>query len=152
MPRFVVYCFALLMSLSLFADSAWALVTHESVTPASVREKNSTFAVTAETREDGLIHFAVTYRLPRPQYLVAHFELRDGETTLLKTDTPSFVREESATYHVAVSPKRLADAKFELSQNGFAESGGRPVAEPGGTIFQIDLEGFGKNAPAAKAG
>ena len=108
------------------------------------------FSVTAEKRDDGLIHFAITYSLPRPQYLVAHFELRDGETTLVKTDTRSFVREASATYDLALSPKHLADATFVLSENAFGESGGQPVALPGGTIFQIDLQAFGKDAAAAR--
>ena len=151
MPPLVAYSIALLVSLSLFTDRASALVTHESVTPASVKAKDSKFSVKAEIRDDGLIHFAITYSLPRPQYLVAHFELREGETTLVKTDTPSFVREASATYHFALSAKHLANSKFELSQNAFGESGGHPVAEPGGTIFQINLEAFGKDAPAAKA-
>jgi hypothetical protein len=151
MPRLVAYSVALVMTISFFADRAWAVVDQQSVTPASVKVGGSKFSVTAEKRDDGLIHFAITYSLPRPQYLVAHFELRDGETTLVKTDTPSFVRETSATYHLALSSKHLADAKFELSENAFAESGGHPVAEPGGTIFQIDLAAFGKAAPAAKS-
>jgi hypothetical protein len=121
-----------------------------SMTPASVKENDSKFSVTAETGKDGLIHFRITYRLPRPQYLVAHFEFRDGETVLARTDSPSFAREDSATFYVAVSPKQLSGAKFELSDNGFAEAGGQPVPTPGGTIFQIDLQAFGKNAPAAK--
>jgi hypothetical protein len=52
---------------------------------------------------------------------------------------------------VALSPKHLAHSKFELSESAFGESGRNPVALPGGTIFQIDLEAFGKDAPAAKA-
>ena len=151
MPRLVAYLIALVVTISLFADRAFALVRQEWVTPETVKEKGSKFSIKTERREDGLIHFRVTYRLPRPQYLVAHFELHDHKTTLLKTDTPSFVREASATYNVALSPKRLADSKFELSENAFSESGRNPVAEPGGTIFQIDLEGFGKGAPTAKA-
>jgi hypothetical protein len=151
MPRLGAYSIALVMSLSLLADGASAVVTRESVTPASVKEEGSKFSVKAEKRDDGLIHFAITYSLPRPQYLVAHFELRDGDTTLVKTDTPGFVREATATYHVAVSPKHLADSKFELSWNAFSESGGQPVARPGGAIYQVDLEAFGKNAHVAKA-
>ena len=150
MPRLVAYFIALAMTISFFADRAWAVVIEESVTPASVKQAGSKFSVTAEKRDDGLIHFAITYTLPRPQYLVAHFELREGETTLAKTDTASFVREASATYDLALSPKHLADSKFELSENAFGESGGHPVALPGGTIFHINLEAFGKDAPAAK--
>jgi hypothetical protein len=89
MPRVIAYCVALVLSFLLFADRTSAVVVRESVTPASVKEKGSKVSVTAEKHDDGLIHFAITYSLPRPEYLVAHFELRDGETTLVKTDTPA---------------------------------------------------------------
>src|SRR6185295_4057470 len=107
MIRLCVHCFAALMMVSLLTGDAQALVAQESVTPASVKEKDSKFSVKAEKGKDGLIQFSITYRLPRPQYLVAHFELRDGEMILVKTDTPSFVRDDSVTYHVAVSANRL---------------------------------------------
>ena len=150
MFRLITCCFAGLVMVSILAEKASALVTQTPVTPASIKEKDSKFSVTAEKGKDGLIQFTITYRLPEPQYLVAHFELRDGEKVLMRTDSPSFAREKSATYYVAVSPSQLAGARFELSQNGFSESGGQPLAEPGGTIFQIDLQAFGKNAPATK--
>lgn len=148
----VASAIALAMTILLASDRASALVTRERVTPASLKDKGGgAISVKAEKRKDGLIRFSVTYRLPRPQYLVAHFELRDGDTTLVKTDTPSFAREASATYHVALSPKHLADSKFELSQYEFSESGGDPSPRPGGTIYEIDLQEFGKDAPAGKA-
>jgi hypothetical protein len=150
MFRVLTYCFAGLVVVSVLAGRASAVVIQMPVTPASVKEKDSKFSVTAETGKDGLIHFRITYRLPRPQYLVAHFELRDGETAVARTDAPSFAREETATLYIAVSPKQLPGAKFELSEHGFAEAGGQPIPTVGGTIFQIDLQAFGKNAPAAK--
>ena len=150
MFRLITCCFAGLVMVSILAEKASAVVTQTPVTPASVQEKDSKFSVTDQKGKDGLIHFTITYRLPEPQYLVAHFELRDGETVLTKTDTPRFAREKSATFYVAVSPRQLADARFELSQNWFSESGGQAVPLPGGTIFQIDLQAFGKNAPAAR--
>ncbi len=143
--------FATIMMVCLFAGSALAVVTQQSVTPESAKEKDSRVSVKAEKGKDGLIQFTITYRLPRPQHLVAHFELHDGETVLAKTDTPGFVHEDSATYHVAVPGKYLKDSKFELSENAMGESGGRPVALPGGAIFQIDLAAFGNDARAAKA-
>ena len=48
---------------------------------------------------------------------------------------------------MSATPRLLADTKFELSENAFSESGPNPVAEPGGTIFQIDLQAFGKGCP-----
>jgi hypothetical protein len=149
MFRLITGCFAGLVLVSIPAEKASAVVTQTPVTPASIKEAGSKFSVTAAKGKDGLIHFTITYRLPEPQYLVAHFELRDGDKILTRTDTPRFARETSATYYVAVSPNQLADARFELSQNWFSESGGQPVALPGGTIFQIDLQAFGKNAPDA---
>lgn len=139
-------CFGILVLTGLLSDRALALVVETSVTPASVKASDSRFSVTAEKDRDGLIQFSITYRLPTPQYLVAHFELRDGETSLARTDTPSFVREDSATYHVALSPRQLSNATFVLSENGFVESAGHPVALPGGTIFHVDLQAFGKDA------
>jgi hypothetical protein len=150
MIRVSTYCFAGLVMASLLAGRASAVVVQESVTPAFIKEKNSKFSVTAEKDKAGLIQFTITYRLPRAQWLVAHFELRDGETLLISTDTPNLVREESVTYYVAVAPKQLAGAKFELSENALGEAGGRSVPVPGGAIFQIDLQAFGKDAPAAR--
>ena len=153
MRRRFAYYFVAMIVVSLVPGSGSAIVTDEAVTPASVKEKDSRFSVEAAREKSGLIQFSITYRLPRPQYLVARFELRDGETVLARTDTPAFVREDAATYHVAVSAKHLAGAKFELSENGFTESGGKPVALPGGTMFRIDLAAFAppaKEAPATK--
>lgn len=149
--RRFTHSFTMLIAVCLIAGSALAVVTQQSVTPATVKAKDSRVSVEAEKGKDGMIQFTITYRLPRPQYLVAHFELRDGETVLAKTHTPGFVHEDSATYHVAVPEKYLKGSKFKLSENSMDDSGGRPVALPGGTIFQIDLEAFGKDA-AAKAG
>jgi hypothetical protein len=137
--------FAAVITICLLTGSALAVVVQQSVTPASVKERGSRVSVEAKKGKGGMVHFTITYRLPEPQYLVAHFELRDGETVLAKTDSPGFVHEDSATYYVAVPRKYLKDSKFELSQNGMTESGGRPVAEPGGKVFQIDLEAFSKD-------
>src|SRR4051794_8878734 len=99
----------------LLAAAAQAVVVEQSVTAASVKEKDSKFSVTAETHDDGLVHFTITYRLSTPEYLVAHLELRDANTIQVKTDTPSFAREPSAIFYLAVHRKRLPDASFHLS-------------------------------------
>jgi hypothetical protein len=139
------------MTISLCARRARALVSEESVTPASARVKDGTFAVKAEKVKDGLIHFTITYRLPRTEWLVTDFEVRDGETLVATSHTSGFAHEESATYEVAVSPRYIAGAQFDLSWNAVGDSAGRPVALPGGAIYHINLETFGKDAPAAKA-
>lgn len=151
MSRFIACWVVLLVSLSLLTDTTWAVVVREPVTPASVKEKESKFSVKAEKREDGLIHFAITYSLPRPEYIVAHFELSIGGETLARSDTPAFVHEGTATYYVAVAPKHRGDAKFELSSNPFSEAGGQPVAMPGGAIYPIDLKAFAEEASVRKA-
>jgi hypothetical protein len=152
MYRPVAYAAAFLMACLLFVDRAPALVVEEPVTPVSVHVKDSKFTVTAEKGKDGLIHFTIVYRPPRLQYLVAHFELRKGGATLAKIDAPAFVREESATYYVAVAPADLAGAKFDLSENYVDDHGGKSgLPSPDGAIYRIDLQAFGKDAPAAKA-
>jgi len=151
MPRFVVCCVAILMSISLCDGKAWAMVIEESVTPASARVKDDTISVKAEKEKDGLIHFTITYRLPRIEWLVTDFEVRDGETLLASSHTSGFAHEQSASYEVAVLPRYLAGAKFDLSWNAVGDSGGRPVALPGGAIYHIKLEAFAKDAPDAKA-
>ena len=70
-------------------------------------------------------------------------------TALAQTDTPAYVREGEATFYVAVSAKQLADSKFELSEHAFQDSGGRAIALPGGTIYQLNLPAFAKDAAAA---
>ena len=149
--RRLVACLVALTMISILTDRGWAVVFEETITPASVKEKESKFSVTAEQGKDGLIHFRITYRLPRTQSIVTNFEVRDGETVLAKSHTVGFVHEESVTYEVAVLPKYLAGSKFDLSQNSVDDSGGRPVALPGGAIYHVDLLAFGKDAPAAKA-
>ena len=149
--RLFACCVAVLTTIFILTDKARAVVFEETITPASVKEKDSKFSVTAEQGKDGLIHFTITYRVPRTQHVMSHFEMRDGETVLAKSDTGGFVYEESTVY-VAVSPKYLAGSRFDLSQNSVDDSGGRPVAMPGGAIYHIDLQAFGKDAPAATAG
>ena len=71
MPRVVAYSVALLL-LSLCADVGQVVVVWQPVTPASVKESRSRFVVKAEKRDDGLIHFEITYSLPGPEYPAAH--------------------------------------------------------------------------------
>src|SRR5262245_49105696 len=151
MPRSFACSIAILMALSLFAERAGAVVVEETLTPPSARVKYDTISVQAKQGEDGPIHFTITYRLRRTEWLVTNFEVRDGETLLATSHTSGFAHEDSITYEVAVSPKYLADAKFDLSSNTVADSGGRPVALPGGAIYHIKLESFAKAVRAAKS-
>jgi hypothetical protein len=146
-PRLIVI-FALITMLTRGTSAA---VVEVSVTPAYIKKDSRAFSITAEKRQDGLIHLTITHHLTAPRYLVAHFEISDGKTLVMKNDTASFVREDSATYYLAVSPKHLADSKFELRESSFGESGGKPVPSPGGTNYQIKLLEFGKDAPDPKA-
>jgi hypothetical protein len=149
MRRLIISCVAVLM-LTCQQQQASAVVIEQTVTPASVQEKDSRFSVKAEKRKDGMIHFEIIYRPTRPQYVVSHFSVREGANVVAQVDTPSFVRDKAATFHVAIEPKHLANSHYEISEHSFVESNGQAVPMPGGTIYQFKLEAFGHDAPAPK--
>jgi hypothetical protein len=129
-------------------SAATALVA---VTPASVKQNGDPFSVTARRSKNGLIHFTIGYRPPAPQQLVTRFELRDGETTLAKTETSTSVRDGSAGYHVTIATKYLAGSTFELSHYPLSEAPGRSIEQTYDTVYRIDLAAFGKDAVVAEA-
>ena len=126
--------------------AASALTVDVPVTPAYVKENPKQFAVVVEKRADGLLHFTITRTVSRPSYLVAHSELREGAKALFQSTACAFVREDSATYFVVVSPERVEDAKFELFDGSFTESDGHATPVVGGTNYQIQLGEFAKTA------
>ena len=129
---------------------ASALTVNQAVTPAFIKDNPKRFSVTAEKRNDGLIHFTITRFVPRPSYLVATTEICEGDKILFQSTSTAFVREDSVTYYVTVAPERIADAKFELFEGSFAESDGKHTPVPGGTDFQIQLGEFAKLARELK--
>src|SRR3954466_7628154 len=84
LPIVAVAAFAL-------AAPAGAVVVQVPVTAAYLREHPKAFAIQAEKRDDGLLHFTITHRLDEPRYLVAHFALREGGATVAQTHFPAFV-------------------------------------------------------------
>jgi hypothetical protein len=129
----------------LMTAAASALVVDVPVTPDSVKAADNRFKISAEGKDDGLIHFMIIYRLSGPHYLVAHVEVRDGKELILKTDTPAVVREDTATYYVAVSRKHLGGIRFELAERTFVDDHHQAVPMPGGTDYQISLAAFAKD-------
>ena len=125
-----------------------AVVVDQAVTPASVKEPDSRFAVKIEKGEDGLVHFTITYRAREPKYLVAHVEVREGEKLVSKTDVPSVVHERSAIFFVAVSPDCVSASRFELAERSFSLSmDGSTIPLPGGIDYQIRLADFADHSP-----
>lgn len=122
-----------------------ALTIERHVTPAYVKDNPNRISVAAEKKGDGLIHFTITYFLPRPSYLVANTEVRDGDRVVFQNTSSAFVREKSATYYASVAPERVTDAKFDLFVGSFVESNGAPTPVPGGTDYRIQLSEFAKS-------
>lgn len=123
-------------------DRASAVVVEQQVTPAYVKENPKAFSIKAKKRDDGLIQFTVTRHLARPQYFVASLAVREGSELVAESNSPSFVRNDSATYYVAVLPKHLPESTFELSERSFAEDHGRDLPLPGGVDYKIRLKDF----------
>jgi hypothetical protein len=140
----------LVASMALVLSAAvLAVVVRTDVTPAYVKQEPKAFAVTAERRADGLVHFTITRQLKDERYVVASLVVRDGETVIAESHIPAFVRERSATYYVAVAPAYLADSTFELADRSFGgDDKTGPVPLPGGIDFHIALKDF---APPAAA-
>jgi hypothetical protein len=128
------------------AFGASALVVESRVTPETVRGGQDGFSVSAEEKTDGMVHFRIIYRLRGPRYLVARAEVREGQTVLMSSHTPTFVHENSAIFYLAISRKHLADSTFEVSERSFGDGGGQPVPFVGGTDHLIDLPAFAKEA------
>lgn len=120
-----------------------AVVVRTDVTPVYVKQEPKAFAVKAERRADGLVHFTITRQLKDERYVVASLVVRDGSQVIAESHIPAFVRERSATYYVALAPAYLADSTFELADRTFAgEHKTHPVPLPGGIDFHISLKDF----------
>jgi len=124
------------------AGEASAVVVEQPVTLAFLKEHPKAFSIKAANQDDGLIRFTITRHLSQPRYLVASFSVRRGPSVVAKSHFPSFAREESAIYHLVVSPKHLAGSEFQLSERSFSSAGGNPIPLPGGTDYKIKLEDF----------
>ena len=146
-----IFSVALTTLLAPLAATLGAVVVEQAVTAASVKERNSPFAVKVEQGDDGLIHFTITYRALEQRYLVAHVEVREGEKLLSKTDVPSIVHGRSAVFYVAIAPECLSGSRFELAERSFGLSmDGSAIPLPGGIDYQIRLGDFA--GQASKAG
>lgn len=101
----------------------------------------------AKNGDDGLIHFTIIRHLSEPSYLVAHFEVRDKDSVVVKGDFPAFVEEKVARYWFAVSPKHLPGARFVLGESDFSTMNGARIPTVGGsTDYKICLADFAPKA------
>ncbi len=143
----------LVISLGLLSIAAIssALTIDVTVTPAYIVENPHTFSVKAERRNDGLIHFTITYQLSRPTYLVMNSDISaDGHIRFQSTS--SFAcNDNSATYQLAISPASLAETHFELFAGTFVKTDGHTEAIPGGIAYKIQLAEFAKSATTPKS-
>jgi hypothetical protein len=122
------------------ALDARAIVIEQPITRQYLAENTDKFTVTAEKRDDGLVHFTIGRNLTEPRYLVASLVLRDGDNIVLRTDFPAIARDKTATYYAALQPDRVADAQFELTERGFSENNSHPL--PGGINYRLNLRDF----------
>jgi hypothetical protein len=116
------------------------------VTPAYLKENPKMFSILAKKHDDGLIHFTIKRHLTEPRYLVARIKVSDQDSVVLDSSFPAFVREKSIKYYLAVSPKQLSNAHFELGESGFGTMSGMPIPVIGGTDYQIHLADFAPKA------
>ena len=123
-----------------------AVVVNQDIVPASVKEKDGLFSVTGERRDDGLIHFTITYRPKEPHYVVATTTIHDGGKVSMQTNSAVIVRHDPATFYVTVPPERVVDTTFEVAERTFVDQDSRAIAVPGGIDYQIKL---GEFKPAA---
>ena len=120
-----------------------AVVIEQSVGRTFVEEHPKDFAVRAEKRDDGLIHFTITQNLSAPRYLVASFIVQASSSVIAKMHFPAFARDGKATYHLVVSPKHLPNAHFKVAERSvFDDDTGRPVPLPGGIDYRFQLAEF----------
>jgi hypothetical protein len=141
-----VILFVILAIIIVFAEGALAVTEDVLVTPAYLKDKPEEFSISTEKHEDGLIHFTITHYLFEPRYLVARFIVRDKGSVVLDGSFPSFVREKRVKYYLAVSPKQLPNAHFELSEHGFNVADETPLPWVGGTDYQFHLADFAPKA------
>jgi hypothetical protein len=137
-----VVCFCAICS-----PAVLALTIEQKVTQQYLEQHPNQFKITAEQRDDSLIHFKIIFNLKEPRYLVSHFTARNAMGILAQSHCPLFAREHSATFYVDVSKECLADSQFTLSEHSFTTTEGQDVAMPGGTEYVIRLKDF---APASK--
>ena len=134
--------FAILFALAFFCPAVRALTVEQQVTPQYVKEHPGAFKISAERRDDGLIHFTVIYNLPGPRYLVSRVSVRANSRLLAQSHTPLYAKGRSATFYCELSTECLEDSTFTLSEHFFTTTDGEDVAMPGGTEYIIHLTEF----------
>jgi hypothetical protein len=137
------------------STTALAVVVQREWTPDDLKGIPGEFSVTAEMKDDGLIHFKVTHKLAKSCWVQANLVVRKGETRIVETHFPAFVRESSTTYYFEISPEYLDDSTLELAERGIGHAVNAaderdPLPSPGGTDNVFPLKLFAPKAPAKK--
>ncbi len=146
---------AAILVVATVSTTALAVVVRREWTPDDVKQNPAEFSVTAEMKDDGLVHFAVTRKLAKPCWIQAHLLVRKGETRIVEMRFPAVVREDSITYYFAISPEYLDDSTLELAERGIgyavnAADERHPLPGTGGTDNVFQLEKFAPKTPAKK--
>jgi hypothetical protein len=144
---------AAILMVATVSTPAWAVVVKREWTPDAVKQSAGEFSVTAELKDDGLIHFKVTHKLATSCWVQANLVVRKGEHRIAETHFPSFVRENSTTYFFEISPEYVDDSTMELAERGIGHVGNAaddrdPLPMPGGTDNVFPLKLFAPKAPA----
>lgn len=142
--------FVISLGLLSIAAASSALTIDVTVTPAYIAENPGTFSVKAERRNDGLIHFTITYQLSRPTYLVMNSDISAEGHILFQATSMNACKDKSAIYQLAINPTSLASARFALFAGTFVETNGQITPIPGGVNYKIQLAEFAKSATTPK--
>ncbi len=117
----------------LFAITNWAFAVSvdRDITADYVKANPKEFTVSVTEDANGLLAFTVVFATPDPRYVVAHLVVRDSKKTYATSDTPSFTKNRSNTFHFSIPRDFVATSTFSLGVSGFADSGGEAVSLPG---------------------
>ena len=123
-------------------SSAFAVSVDRDITADYVKANPKEFTVSVTEEANGLLAFTVVFTTPDPRYVVAHLVVRDSKTTYATSDTPSFTKNRSNTFHFSVPRDLVATSTFSLGVSGFADSGGEAVPLPGTITNKLQLLDF----------
>ena len=81
---------------------AFAVSVDRDITADYVKTNPKEFTVSVTEEANGLLAFTVVLTTPDPRYVVAHLVVRDSEKIYATSDTPSFTKNRSNTFHFSV--------------------------------------------------
>lgn len=121
---------------------AFAVSVDRDITADYLKSNPNEFTVNVTEDANGLLAFTVVFATPDPRYVVAHLVVSDSDKTYAKSDTASFTKNRSNTFHFSVPRNLVATSTFSLSVSGFADTGGEAVPRPGTIENKVQLLDF----------